>query len=82
VLEVPALSCACPWPRGRRAPASPAGRLASRRSKCGGDPRRQARLPVGGHDHRRRHLHLAARQTRPAPRRSATPALAWARCFI
>jgi hypothetical protein len=27
VLEVPALSCACPWPRERHAAASPAGRL-------------------------------------------------------
>jgi hypothetical protein len=42
----------------------------------GGDPLRQARRPLPGHDCHRRHLHLAARQTRPLPRRSEKHALA------
>jgi hypothetical protein len=34
VLEVPGLSCACPWQRGRRGVAAPAGRLRSDRATC------------------------------------------------
>src|SRR5215216_6533783 len=42
----------------------------------GRDPLRQARRPLPGHGDRGRHLHLAARQTRPATRGSEKHALA------
>ena len=60
-------------PRGGRPPAfdrvryrnrNQVERLMNRRKQFrGGDPLRQARRPLPGHHHHRRHLHLAPRQT-------------------